>query len=574
MKSLIASLTVAMCLASGHALASPTFGALSNFDIVNDTGETPHGFEIELEDVHSLDICYTFSAQRYGEPVLVNTIDASGKPVLFIRHMSPYSAELNAFTVATPIPTTKITAEYQAECYIGGFGSPPYATSGCEHFGVCTTKNPTRTVYRWLVADPAHPGSLIPAAGGIPIPAPVYAVSPPIDPAVNAAPRVAAVIAAPPIEVETHLQYGEAQWVKVFKSESVNPVDLNALQSDNPLVVPMDPTQTEVEWKIMQVGPAGVNNEEVNEAPVGAGNHSVIRRYEIYKYTGEYDPESHEVMCVDSGCDVPGPNEVGDFVGAQMAAINLNLPEILAPSTLPKGEVGMDYGQQVLVTGGSQPYDIVVTDSLPAGLLLDSATGVLSGVPTAAGNSSFSIDVTDVDGMVTSGSFNLTVASSVSISTATLPAGTVGKAYSTKLTAAGGVSPYTWVMTSGALPAGLTFSAGSIAGTPPVAATVNLGFSVTDALGAVSQKTLGLTIATTTATTCSVPAGSKKAEGKATITAVGAGYIKVGAVTVKYLDCTTKKFNDVPAVFTVGLPAQWKGYSVKGVNTATLIEVN
>jgi hypothetical protein len=38
-----------------------------------------------------------------------------------------------------------------------------YDTSGCEHFGVSTSGNPTRTVYRWLIADPVHPGFLIPA---------------------------------------------------------------------------------------------------------------------------------------------------------------------------------------------------------------------------------------------------------------------------------------------------------------------------------------------------------------------------------------------------------------------------
>ena len=41
---------------SSTAQASTSYGSLGNFDVVNDTGETGYGFEIEIDDVHSKDI--------------------------------------------------------------------------------------------------------------------------------------------------------------------------------------------------------------------------------------------------------------------------------------------------------------------------------------------------------------------------------------------------------------------------------------------------------------------------------------------------------------------------------------
>jgi len=576
MKNTSVALALALLfgVSSSPTQASPVFGALSNFDVFNDTGEVTHGFEIELHGCSSSDIYSTFTGQRYGlEASRKESVDAGGAPVVTIRYESPYSAAYSKYVISTPIPSAMTVG---AACYSFAYGSPAYAVSGCEHFGVRfvnANKNPTSTVYRWLVADPSQPGTLVAAPKAVTIPAPTYSVSPPANPAVNSAPVVAVVIPAPPVEVETHLQYGDAQWVKVFKMESAQPADLNALQSDNPVAVPMDAAQVETEWKIMQTGPAGVNNEAANEAPLGAGNQSVTRRYEFYRYTGAYDLETHEIMCMDGSCNVPDPSEIGDFIGAQMTAVNLDLPRIVASSNLAKGEVGIDYGSQTLVSGGTQPYDIVVSGALPDGLSLDLATGVLSGMSTTAGSSSFSIVATDADGFVVDGSFSLTIASPVSISTTSLPSATVGKAYSTKLAAANGVSPYTWALTSGTLPAGLGFSAGTISGTPSVAASVTLGFTVSDGVGARSQKTLGLTVASAPVS-CTKPSGATSADGKGLITEVGSGYIKIGPVKVNYLNCTTMKFNDVPPVFVVGMPAQWKGYSLNGAKTATALELN
>lgn len=121
-------------------------------------------------------------------------------------------------------------------------------------------------------------------------------------------------------------------WVKVFVTERPEPVELPHLVTDDP-VVPQEPSETETEWAILQAGPNGAKNELANESTVGAGKHAVVRRYEFYEYTGAYDPESHEVMCGgDGSCDAPLEGELGNYIGAQIAAVNL---EGIGPAPSP-----------------------------------------------------------------------------------------------------------------------------------------------------------------------------------------------------------------------------------------------
>ncbi len=58
-----ATALVALLLAAGNAGASPTtIGTIDNFDVYNHTGQVGRGFEIELEDVSSAHVLYTFGA--------------------------------------------------------------------------------------------------------------------------------------------------------------------------------------------------------------------------------------------------------------------------------------------------------------------------------------------------------------------------------------------------------------------------------------------------------------------------------------------------------------------------------
>src|SRR5205814_5982168 len=62
-------------------------GSLSAFDVVNDTGQPVHGFEIQIEGALPGDLYYTAPGQRYGMPTVVPY--ATG---VYIRYKSPYNA--------------------------------------------------------------------------------------------------------------------------------------------------------------------------------------------------------------------------------------------------------------------------------------------------------------------------------------------------------------------------------------------------------------------------------------------------------------------------------------------------
>ncbi len=115
--------------------------------------------------------------------------------------------------------------------------------------------------------------------------------------------------------------------MKVYKTELPRPVGLEELLSDNP-AVPQDPAQLETSWYLLQAraGGNGKRNQKRNQGALGGNSQSVVRRYEFYKYTGTYDPATHEALCVDVKCNAPANNELGDYIGAQMAAANLNVP--------------------------------------------------------------------------------------------------------------------------------------------------------------------------------------------------------------------------------------------------------
>ena len=101
---------------------------------------------------------------------------------------------------------------------------------------------------------------------------------------------------------------------------------------------------------------------------------------------------------------------------------------------------------------------------------MDSATGAITGTPAADGIFTVAVTATAATSGSASANYTLAVAAPIVLTPAdgtTLPAGEAGAAYSQIFTASGGSGRYTFAVTSGALPAGLTLSAdGSLSGTP------------------------------------------------------------------------------------------------------------
>ncbi len=180
---------------------------------------------------------------------------------------------------------------------------------------------------------------------------------------------------------------------------------------------------------------------------------------------------------------------------------------------LPGAAIGTDYSQKLEVAGGTPPLTWSAAGALPPGITLDSQSGALSGKPTTAGNFTFSIEVRDGSGQTASRTFSMTVASGLTIaSPSPLPAAAANTAYSYSFAALAGVPPYTWSVSAGALPAGLTLNAstGVLSGTPTASGTQNFTIQVTDNSKAsvTKQFTLTVTGALTVTTDASLPAAT------------------------------------------------------------------
>ena len=160
----------------------------------------------------------------------------------------------------------------------------------------------------------------------------------------------------------------------------------------------------------------------------------------------------------------------GPFSVSQTYTLTVSAPTIaVTPATLPAPVVGTAYSQTLSASGGTAPYVYSVgTGALPPGLSLNSATGSITGTPTAAGSFTFIVQVTDANNFTETTPYAVNVGSAVvSIGPASLSGGVVNAGYSQQLSATGGTAPYTYSVVSGALPAGLSLSsAGVISGTP------------------------------------------------------------------------------------------------------------
>jgi len=180
-------------------------------------------------------------------------------------------------------------------------------------------------------------------------------------------------------------------------------------------------------------------------------------------------------------------------------------PLAISTTSLPSGQVGAAYSTTLVATGGTPPFTWTTTSgTLPAGLMLNASTGAITGTPTAsASNLALTFQVKDSGSpmQTKSVSLTLTIASAtLAISTASLPRGQVGVAYSSTLVAAGGTAPYSWTLTAGTLPANLMLNAstGAITGTPAVSVTnTPLTFQVKDSGTPAQAKTANLSLTIT-----------------------------------------------------------------------------
>lgn len=307
------------------AQATATFGSLGNFDTVNDTGSVAHGFEIDLEGLDKSRITDVFGlnrnfgtpspgdVERYGLPVVSDLLDGSGH---VIGSRITYMASFNAGSWSASTLSGAFNTPGES-CW--KFGNVGYPNVPCDHFGVSTLGNPTKTTYSWLV-ESGTPGVL--KAANVAIPSVSFTPPPVPAPGVPAAPVQAAILAQ---AVDPVVPQNNAFWVKIVQTTLPENVGLNDLlgghhAGENKGVAGLaEAPETEIEWQVLQIGKV----DEVTKAIDLKGNPALALKFEFYKYQGTFDGEG---LVDPTALETPHGNvltaSVGAYVGEQIAGFN------------------------------------------------------------------------------------------------------------------------------------------------------------------------------------------------------------------------------------------------------------
>jgi hypothetical protein len=176
---------------------------------------------------------------------------------------------------------------------------------------------------------------------------------------------------------------------------------------------------------------------------------------------------------------------------------NTNIVTVTNPGTR-SAVVGTATSLQINATDSASGQTLTYSASgLPAGLSINSSSGLISGTPTTACACSVTVTATDTTNASGSASFTWNVTTTQPPVTVTNPGnqtGTVGTAVSLQIAASGGQAPLTY--SASGLPAGLSISSSSglITGTPTATGTSNVTVTATDSTNAKGSASFTWTI--------------------------------------------------------------------------------
>ena len=200
---------------------------------------------------------------------------------------------------------------------------------------------------------------------------------------------------------------------------------------------------------------------------------------------------------LDSGpiCDSWTNTGSGVACSAYMPVASSTYPLTIVTTSLPTGTVGTSYFfGGVYAAGGTPVYKYErIQGKLPKGLKFSAKSGLITGTPTVAGTSSFTVQATDSGGSApVSQSLSITINPSVklSVNATSLKAANENRKYSATLASTGGTLPVSWSVATGTLPAGLTLApSGAITGDPTVPGTFEFSVKATDSSNPVETAT-------------------------------------------------------------------------------------
>lgn len=191
---------------------------------------------------------------------------------------------------------------------------------------------------------------------------------------------------------------------------------------------------------------------------------------------------------------VTATNSINNYSDSQNLVLHIvptPIPPTITTESLANGTVGLIYNEMLTATGDPSIRWLVIDGALPAGLKLDTASGVISGTAAVEGTYTFTIAADNSVIPYALKEFSITVVPTPvtpTITTTGLPSGKVNEPYYYKLTATGD-EPITWsATTQNALPPGMTLSAdGVLSGTPEHSGAVIVALVATNASGADTQ---------------------------------------------------------------------------------------
>jgi hypothetical protein len=166
--------------------------------------------------------------------------------------------------------------------------------------------------------------------------------------------------------------------------------------------------------------------------------------------------------------------------------------------TIPAAQSGSAFSYQLAAAGGKPPYQWALTGGLlPGGLSLATGTGIISGTPSLAGTFNFTVDVTDSNSGSARKALAITVAPmQLTLNAAATLDGLKGTAFNYQPAVSGGTPPYSWSISAGSLPSGLTLNTttGALTGTPSVSGIFGFTLAVRDQSSATASRPVQLRI--------------------------------------------------------------------------------
>jgi hypothetical protein len=296
--------------------------------------------------------------------------------------------------------------------------------------------------------------------------------------------------AAPAGEIRGRL----SQQLRFAKLSGANEVPAVATTASGTGVLALNPTTNQISGFVKTTGITGTA-AHIHEGAAGVAGGVIVPLTETPAGSGVWVVPAGQLL---TAAQVSSFNAGNLYFNVHSAANGGGeIRDQIMPATIKVGTATLD---------GSQEVPAVSTNAKGAGILaLNSITGLVSGNISTTGIVGTAAHIHAAAAGVNGGvivPLTLTPPAStfqnpVAVSTTSLADGTVGSAYSQTLASTGGTTPYTWALTSGTLPAGLSLSAaGVISGTPTAAGSASFSVSVSDSAtpAATASKALSLNV--------------------------------------------------------------------------------